>query len=348
MARARQWLYRGAQAGVLALTTGAGALGLAQQPFVQPYVERSAEGAARALEAAFRGTFTPHWVAAELGAALEAGDRGRVLWLAGLAAAEGVALAPEQAAEVARIREAEAGWAKTAADCAACALDIRDCSSIAEITLCALPVEMSPVGDANALRRQAVAALAGEPVDRLETGLALAGLGATAAVLVSGGSSALVKAGAGTARMARRLGTLTPGMTRALAEAADLPVNWGAALRLAPLEEITDAARLGRLGGLATDVGRIAGNTSAGETLLLLRHLDGAEDAARMARLSDVAGARTFARVEVLGKARAFRAMVRLSDLALGTLAALYAAAVQVALMLAGGLARGVVRLVKP
>ena len=348
MRQARIWTYRVAQAAVLAATTGAGACGLAQQPFVAPYVERSAESAGRALEAAFRRAFTPGWVAAELGRALAADDADRVLWLADLAQAEGVPLEPGQAEAVAAVRAAEAGWGKVASDCAACAWDIRACGSVSEMAACAIPVELSPLGDVNALRRQGMAALAGHEVDRLETGLALLGLGATAAVVFTGGSSVLVKAGASTVRMTRRLGNLTPGMVRALDEVADLPVNWGAAIRGAPIEEITDAARLARAGALAQDVGRIAGNTSVGDTLVLLRHVDGAEDAARMARLSDVAGARTLARVEVLGKPRSFRALVRLSDMALGTLAAIYAAALQVLTMLAGGFGRGVLRLLRP
>lgn len=342
------WIYRGAQAAVLALTTGAGALGLAQGPFVAPLVERSAEDAARAVEAAFRRSFTPGWVAASLAAALAVGETERALWLAGLAEAEGVALDPAQAAEVARLRAEADSWTVAAGACVACAWDVRSCGSLREMAVCALPVEITPAGDLNALRRQGMAALAGAPVDHLETGLALVGLGATAAVVVSGGGSAVVKAGATAARMARRMGTLTPGMTRALAEVADLPVNWGAAVRRAPVDQITDTARLARLGGVATDLGRIARHAGPAETLVLLRHIDGAEDAARMARLAEVSGARTLSRVEVLGKARAFRAMVRVSDVALATLAALYAALVQVVLMLSGGVARGVLRLVRP
>ena len=348
MARARLWLYRGVQGGVLALTTGLGALGLSQQTLVRPYVDRGTESAARAVESAFRATFTPGWVAQALNDALTAEDADRVLWLADLADAEGVALDPAQAAIVARIRAEESGWMKAAGDCAACAIDIRSCGSLAEISACAIPVELSPLGDVNALRRQGLAALAGQEVDRLETGLALVGLAATAAVVASGGSSVMIKAGASTVRMTRRLGNLTPGMVRALDDVADLPVNWGAAIRGAPVDEITDTARLARASGLARDVGQIAKNTSVADTLVLLRHVDGAEDAARMARLSGVAGTRTLSRVEVLGKARAFRAMVGLSDLALGTLAALYAAALQVVLMLSGRLGRGVVRVFNP
>jgi hypothetical protein len=120
-----------------------------------------------------------------------------------------------------------------------------------------------------------------------------------------------------------------------LDDAADLPVNWGAALRMAPLDEITDTAKLARLGGVAADLGRVAARVGPAETLVLLRHVDSAEDAGTLARLADAAGPRTLAHMEVLGKSRAFRATLRLTDMALGTLAAIWAAALQVGVMLA-------------
>ncbi|MFN3294148.1 MAG: hypothetical protein ACK4S2_10130 [Gemmobacter sp.] len=348
MQRAKVWLYRGAQAGALALTTGVGALGLAQHPFAAPLVERSIDDTARELERAFKATFTPGWVEGALAQALAAGDQARALWLADLALAEGVALNPEQAQQIAALRAQQEGLLAGAIDCALCAWDIRSCRSLPQIAACAIPVELTPLGDANALRRQALAALHGAEVDRLETGLALVGLGATALVVLTGGSSAALKAGASGLRVARRMGSVSPDLGRVLADAADLPVNWTAALRNAPLDEITDAAKLARLGNIARDLGKVAANTAPADALILLRHVDSADDAARLARLSDAARARTLSRVEVLGKARAFRAMVRVSDVALATLAALYAAAVQILLMLSGGLVRAVLRLARP
>lgn len=329
-------LRRSVRGLILAGTTGLGLWGLSQNPFAQPLVARSADAAARGLEVAFRDTFTPDWLADALAAALAAKRDDRVVWLAELAASEGLALPEPLRPEVARIQAEQASLWNNVKDCAQCALDTASCGSISDIAICAVPFELSPAGDVNALRRQGMAWLAGREVDGLETGLALVGMGATAAVLFSGGSSAAVKAGASTARMARRMGTLTPGLTRSLTDLADLPVDWAAALRRAPLDEITDTARLTRVGGLAADLGRVAQRAGVGETLILLRHIDGPEDAARMARLAEISGPRTLARVEVLGKARAFRAMARLSDMALATLAALYAAGLNILLMLLG------------
>lgn len=332
--------------GGLALSGGMALWGLTQNPLTLPMVERSTEAAARSIERAFRDTFTPDWLATEINAALALKDEDRVLWLADLAETEGVALPAAQAADVARLRAEAAGWGNQTLSCLSCSVDIETCPSLSAIAICNLPLELTPVGDLNALRRQAMAALAGEEVDRLDTGLALVGLAATGAVLITGGGSLAVKAGATGLRAAKRVGSLTPGMLRLLRETTDLPVNWGAVMRAAPVEEITDIAKLRRLGALAEDLGTLARNTSLPETVVLLRHVDGAEDAARIARLSGVTQAKTFSRMEVLGKARVFRAMTRLSDLALGALAAIYAGLIHLAMTLASWTGTRLLRLI--
>ena len=328
------WVARGTRAGMLGLGLGGAWWALAQNPFAAPLVERSVEQTARTVEAAFRRSFTPGWLDGALAAALADGNSARALWLADLAEAEGMPLPPAHAQAVAELRERAESWTAQAADCAACAWDIRDCASLTMMAACALPVELSPLGDVNALRRQAVAALTGAEVDGLETGLALVGLGATVLVVATGGSSAALKAGAAGIRTARRLGSLTPDFARVLDEAADLPVNWGAALRAAPLDEITDTAKLARLGSIAADLGRVAAKAGPAETLVLLRHVDSAEDAGTLARLADATGPRTLTRMEVLGKSRAFRATLRLTDMAVATLAAIWVAVLQLGVML--------------
>lgn len=344
----RQALYLGSRLALFGATLGAALWGWSQQPFTAALVERSAESAARAIEAQFQRSFTPEAAADRIRTALETGDDFRALWLADLADEEALPLPPDLNLEIEALRASREGVVAGAMDCAACAWDIRSCASLSEIAFCALPVEMTPLGDLNALRRQGTAALAGEEVDRLETGLALVGLAATSAILVTGGGSALVKAGATALRGAKRLGSLTPGVARMVGSLGDLPIRWPAVLRDAPLEEITDAARLTRVTDMAKDIGRIAGNTSASETLLVLRHIDSAEDAARLARVSDVAKAKTASRLEVLGKSRIFRATLRLSDTAVAAFAALWAGITGLLSLIAGWLMQGVLRLLKP
>ena len=338
------WIGRSVRAAILAATTGTGLWGLSQHPFAQPLVERGAASASRIIEKGFRDTFTPDWVDQAITRAVQDGNQARVLWLADLAETEGLALPPATSLQIEAIRERADSWTEATGDCISCAIDIAQCTSLAHVAACALPFEMSPLGDINALRRQAVNAMAGDEIDRLETGLALAGLAATGAVIVTAGGSGIVKAGTATLRAARRMGSLTPGLARVLGDAADLPISWTAVGRAAPIDEITDIAKLERLGRIGQDVGTIARRTSAAEALVLLRHVDSAEDAARLARMSEVTGTRTLSRIEVLGKARSFRALVRASDLAIATLLAIWAAVMQLGLMLTGWFASRLAR----
>jgi hypothetical protein len=312
-------LARATLTGLTLASGGAALWTLSQHPFAEPLVERTASAARLELERAMAREVTPDWLLPRLDAALAEDDRDRVELFSGLATKYGVPLAPETWAAV-DAALAPAGLAERAYDCAVCAVDVHACESLGQIAACALPFEMTVAGDVNALRLQAQAALAGEAVDKVEAGLALVGVGATVAVLATGGASYVVKAGATSLRVARRMGAVTPAFGRALAEAADLPVDWSAVLRAAPLSEITDTAKLARLGDIAEDLGTLRANTSSAEALLLLRHVENAEDAARLARLSAATGHETRATLEVLGKARAFRALTRVSDLVLSAI----------------------------
>jgi hypothetical protein len=322
-------LARMALAAASIATGGAALWALAQNPFAAPMVARSSEQVAFVLERAMAREVTPEWLLPRLEYALDDDDRDRVGMLAELAGRHGIVLASDLTGRV-ETTLAPPGLAESALDCGRCALDIRVCDSLARIGACAVPFELTPLGDLNALRRQAGAAMVGGEVDRIETGLALLGLGASSLVVVSGGTSASVKLGASGLRAARRMGALTPGFTRVLADAADLPVSGSAVLLRRPLDEVTDAARLGRLGRIADDLATVSRNTSPAETLVLLRHVDTADDAARLARVSDALGPQTRATFEVLGPARVFRALTRVSDLALLTIGLLAALAVQI------------------
>jgi hypothetical protein len=309
-------------------TCGASVWALSQHPFAAPIVERSADEISRYVERAMAREVTPAWLLPRLDAALAEDDRDRIAMYADLASTHAIPLDPATQARV-DAALADPSLLEGAADCATCAIDIQSCESLPQIAACAIPFELTPFGDLNALRRQSTAWLYGENVDEIETGLALAGLAATGAVVVSGGGSYVVKGGLSALRAARRMGALTPAFTRVLGEAADLPVNWGAVLRAAPLDEITDTARLSRLTDMAGDLAIVAGKTSPADALVLLRHVETAEDAARLARTADALGPQTRVAMEVLGPARVFRSLTRVSDLALLTVGLLTALAVQ-------------------
>lgn len=340
MRRALHRLVTVACMGGTALGTGAV---LMQSPFTSPLVERSASDARLALERAVARSVTPEWLAGEMQEALAAADRDRVAMLVSLADDYALALPAPLHEQIAAFEASQGGMLRSAADCIVCAYDILSCPSLTLIASCGVPVELTPLGDINALRRAAVASLSGEEPDQMEVGLALVGLGATGLVLISGGSTVTVKAGATMLRLARRLGTLTPAFIGSL-RISDIPFVWARlpdfAVGRLPLSAVTDTARLSDLGRVAQNVGTIGRNTSTADALVLLRHVDSAEDAARMARLSAAAGPNTRRSVEVLGRTRAFRALTRLSNVAIAAMALLYAFMLQI-LMLAASWAGG-------
>ena len=235
----------------------------------------------------------------------------------------------------------------TASDCAACALDISQCQKLSHIASCAIPVEMTPIGDLNALRRAGVDWVAGDEIDQLEVGLAFAGLGATGLAIGTGGTTLPVKAGATLLRSARRMEALTPGMTNVVLGMTDIAVSWDEVpdyvIGRVPLDDVVDTAKLASIGDLASDLERVRQNTSTAEVLTLMKHVDNAEDAKDLARLSDAAGPRTTHVIETLGKSRSFRLVHRLSDMALLTIGLLTALALQV-LALTGSLFRRALR----
>ena len=245
--------------------------------------------------------------------------------------------APEEAA---RLDRASSGlFARTTA-CGACAVNIEGCETLAQLGACALPFELTPAGDVNALRRAGLAYASGAEVDRLDVGLALVGLGATGAVLATGGTSYTLKAGASVLRLARRMGTLTPTLTARLTGLLGDAIRWDrmgdlARLRIGP-EAMVDVAKLDELATIGGALRRTSANTSVAETVSLLRHVDTVDDAAGLARVSKAMGPGTRGAFEVLGKSRVLRATLRISDLAIGAAAALYLLVLQVATFLAG------------
>lgn len=324
----------------VAVSLGLTLWALAQSPFAHPLAEASAAQIERALQRALTRQVTPDWLAAEVAQALAAEDLDRLETLE-LVAGD-VGLPVPQAEQIAALRDRESGWLAQAGTCGLCMADIAACPSVRLMVACGIPFELTPLGDANALRRAGTAAWNGEEIDRLDVTLAVVGLGATAAILVSGGTSTTVKAGATVLRIGRRLGTVTPEFLRLLTRLADIDLKPALILPYlrgtTRLDDLLDTAKLARVEAVSGDLARVAGNTSLGDGVLLLRHVDTAEDAAQLARVSGVTGPRTRAIFDVLGKRRVFRALVRLTDIALTTALLIWATALQMLLAIAGWL----------
>ena len=316
-------------------------------PFVAPWVEREAEALALRLDQMISAKVDQGWVDARLETALAEDPRD---WLSidlilEVAAAEQISPDPALAARVKSAQETDAATLSRAKRCARCALDIAECSDLGTLAICNFPLELTPIGDANALRRNFAAWTKGDSVDDLEVGLAALGLAATGAILVTGGGSATLKAGAATLRVARRAGVLTKSFEAALLrQVRALHPHWSnvpAWLAQGGVDaaRVLDSDALSRLGKSVVDLGRIHRATgSVAGTLDLLRHVDSPAEATRLARIAEAIGPRIRAAFVVLGKSRVFRATLRLSNEVIAVIVLIIAVVVQ-----AAGLAASVV-----
>ncbi|SLN51994.1 hypothetical protein [Pseudooctadecabacter jejudonensis] len=316
------------------LTLTAVAWFLAQSPFSAPMVQATTAQIDRTLTRAMARDVDRAWLLPRVQDALLAEDLMRLDLLLGLANDHGVVLPRELIEDIAALDAATSGFVARTTGCGACAVDITACETLSQISLCAIPFELTPAGDVNALRRAGVDYLSGGDIDRLDVGLAVIGLGATGAVLATGGSSYSVKAGASVLRAARRLGMVTPALAARLTSLVGDAVRWDrlgdlARGRAAP-QDLIVTAKMEELTGLGRSLGRMADTTSVAEAMTLLRFVDTPQEAARLARVTDAIGPRTRGAIEVLGKSRVLRATVRISNLAIGAAAALYLAVLQV------------------
>ena len=266
------------------------------------------------LDAALARRVDRRWMDGALAEAVAGGDLDRIESLLRLADARGIAPTDRAAAEGA-LAEATGALA-----CTRCALIPDACASIRQVLACNLPLEMTPVGDVAALTRNGAAWATGGDVDELEAALAGAGLAATGAVLVSGGSSAGVKAGATLLRVGRRAGAVGKGL------ADDL-------LRLARTDRTAFAAA-------ATGLREMRAGVGTADALAILRHADNAAEAARLGRVAKAAGPEARPALAALGKARVLRLTVRLSDMLVGALLLTLALAAQIGQMAGGMLLR--------
>lgn len=321
------------------------AIRIAQDPLVRPFVDSSIEQIAASSDRAMAHAATKERIATRLRELLADQPRN---WLA-INAVEGVALERGVAlpSDLIGLRDAlwdeDSGFFKGARDCATCAWDAGSCT-LSNALICNAPISLSPVGDLIGVSRAGFDWITGNDVDRIDLGLSIIGLGATGAVLISGGSSLTLKLGAGTILMARRMRLLSPRLTGLLNDVMARGIDW----QLVKQQKFSAPARLLRpdvvapLAAMASDMGRIGRALPASETLHLLSYVDDAADARRLARGAEALGEKTLGRIELLGKARFMRTTVRVSNLALQTLVGLIGFLLAVAAFL-GSLAQTLV-----
>lgn len=308
------------------------------------YVEREAGELSRRLDRMIAEEADAEWIHARLGTALarDPRDWSDIDLILEIAGDIGVAPDPALAAQVEQAREKDHAIWRRALRCGACVMNIDRCPDFGTLVLCRIGIELVPVvGDASVLLRNANAWRKNEPVDELETGLAIVGLASTAVAM------APVKAGATATRVALRARLLQPPLVDALTrQGRALALRWDKlgdfVAGRAGLGEIVDSRALAKFRDSVADLGRLRRAAGSNvDALRLLRVVDKPGDAARLARVAEKAGpSRTVKAVRALPKYRVLRVSIRLSDYAIQAIAWAVALAVQLTCMAASVILR--------
>ncbi|HPD90920.1 MAG: hypothetical protein H6900_05935 [Rhodobacter sp.] len=291
---------------------------LAHTPGFSLLVQRGESGLVAAYERGAARAATPQALADRLQARLDQDPRDWVVIdaLSDLADAQGIALPDPLIARRDALKAADTGWIATGLDCAACAWDLRDCTLSAALA-CGVAINVTPLGDVVALAREGGHYVAGAPVDQVDVGISFVGLAATGLVVVTGGTSLTVKAGAALLRVAHRMRRLAPGLLAVFRRAFVWGIDWA---RLPAVRGADDLARLARprlirpAVALAEDLGHLNARLGTRQTLHLMGAIDTPAEAARFARASDALGPRTLGTLEMMGKSRFLRLGMRLAN----------------------------------
>ncbi|NBB98854.1 MAG: hypothetical protein GVY34_11970 [Alphaproteobacteria bacterium] len=296
------------------------------------WVDRAEESLAQVYTTALARAATPTRVAELLDARLVETPRNWHVIDALLA--ENTPLPPDLQSRLATARAEDFSLAAKASACGLCAYDLSQCTLGPDLA-CGIGVNLTVAGDLLALGREGLAAGQGAEVDRLDVALALVGVAATGAVVVTGGTSYTVKAGAGLMRVAHRMGRLAPDLRRVYTRALREGVDWAALSRGVPLARATRAEALKPAIRLTDDIGAMRASAGTRGTLYLMGAADTVPEARAMARTARALGPRSTTALDVLGKSRVLRLGLRLSNEAIAFVASLGAAFAAVASLLA-------------
>lgn len=285
-------------------------------PAVTPLVERSAEEIVAATDRLVAAEATPERLNGLLARRLAEDPRN---WVALAAIAE---LFAERALPLPDSYQAawneDSGIVAQTGACLGCAWDIATCT-LSTALLCKAPILLTPVEDLRGITKAGVDYASGAGIDRLDLGLSVAGLSATALIAATGGTSAGVKAGTALVRLARGMRLMTPKLTAMMTSAFADGIRWADIPAVRSLDDLPGLLRADALAPVAatlSDLGRTREVLGARRTLHLLPLIDDVADARTLARVSQALGARTVSRVELIGKSRLFRATLRVSNTA--------------------------------
>lgn len=293
-------------------------------PALRPFVDRGADQIIAATDRWLATNATGAKVEARLDVLLAQDKRN---WLAieaveGVAADQGLSLSDDYHERRAKAWADDSGWLTRSGDCLSCAVNAASCD-LSGILICQAPMVLTPLGDLAGIGVESFHWATGSDVDHLNLAFSAVGLGAEAALAVTGGSSALVKGGTGIGKLALKMGLLSPRLTGLLLDAARRGIDWSRVPWLPGADDLKAALQpevIRPVVEVASQIGRIGGKLSVPETLHVLRYVDDASDAKALANAAGALGPKTVGRLELMGKSRFLRATLRASDtmLALG------------------------------
>lgn len=313
-----------------AATVVASSWTLWQSPFATPYRTKTQAEILVALDHALARDATPALMSARINSALAAQETDEAVAILRLVDARGVDIPDELRAQIAAADAKADGWSA----CLACAINADKCPDLTRVAACNLPIELTPIGDAKAISRALTDYVAGREIDKIDLSLGVVGLASTATVLVSGGSSVTIKAGASALRVARKTGaisaTLMDEITQLAADALRLDRAPDVLKGTARPTDLIDQARAAKLTNAAADMGRFTTQMPLGDAFGVLRYANSTGELARLARVSETLGDGTRGTLAVLGKSRVLRLTHRLADLTLLAIALLLALAGQI------------------
>lgn len=225
--------------------------------------------------------------------------------------------------ELEKSRDQDHSFTEFSKDCLACMWSADQCE-LNTAMACGIAINLTPIGDVAGIARAGTAYLQGDEIDQLDVALSIIGLSATGLALVSGGSSASVKAGAGFLKFAHAAGKLPPAITRTLITAAQDGIIWRNIPNARSIDELKLAMNTHALAPAieaASDIGAIADKSGLQQSLYLMSRASDVEDLRKTRQISDVLGEQTVGYFSIFfGKSRLLRLTTVLANGVIGML----------------------------
>jgi hypothetical protein len=253
----------------------------------------------------------PERYAAEITAALEAGDATLARSLAALAVSRGIAIPPELTARIESLPAIDVGATLSAGWNCVVNGDFDSEAGFA----CVVATDMTGVGDVRDLVGEGGKFIAGQPIDYLTLGIATLGLGLSAAAYSSLGGALPLRVGASFVKAMHRVGKLPPRLTAQVARALERGINRPAleeaitlatSLRLGelgrPLSRLFNPRSVRLVSNLAEDFGTIGKAGGVRAMKLSVAAADSAADVRRLARVAETYGDRFVGVMKLVGR----------------------------------------------